>query len=165
VEQARAELYGKLPRVDVGRRYADANDDVARVASEILERCLNSDLEREDDNFAEALDQGLIDHLLPGAGFLRLRYVAKTEGEGEAAKLLHEDVETEYVHWKDALWSPGARTYAEFADVIEKWYVTEIPTEIADADAFMPENFLEGFKIIDKMELDDGLSVKAYQRG
>jgi len=57
----------------------------------------------------------------------------------------------------------GARTYAGFADVIEKWLVTEIPVEIADADAFMPENFLEGFNLIDEMKLENDLSVKAYQ--
>ena len=58
----------------------------------------------------------------------------------------------------------GAQTYAAFADVIEKWFVTEVPVEIADADAFMPENFLEGFKLIDSMELEPDLKVKAYQR-
>ena len=58
----------------------------------------------------------------------------------------------------------GAQTYAAFADVIEKWFVTEVPVEIADADAFMPENFLEDFRLIDKMELGNDLVVKAYQR-
>lgn len=58
----------------------------------------------------------------------------------------------------------GARTYAEFSDVIEKWIVTEIPVRVEDADAFMPENFLEDFKLIDAMELGDDLRVKAYQR-
>jgi dihydrofolate reductase len=58
----------------------------------------------------------------------------------------------------------GAQTYAAFADVIEKWFVTEVPLEIADADAFMPENFLEDFRLIDKMELGNDLVVKAYQR-
>lgn len=58
----------------------------------------------------------------------------------------------------------GAHTYREFADVIDKWLVTEIPVEIADADAFMPEDFLDDFELIDQMELGEDLSVKAYQR-
>ena len=58
----------------------------------------------------------------------------------------------------------GARTYAEFADVIEKWLVTEVPVEVADADAFMPEDFLDDFKQIDAMKLEGDLTVKAYQR-
>jgi dihydrofolate reductase len=58
----------------------------------------------------------------------------------------------------------GAQTYREFADVIEKWLVTEIPVEVPDADAFMPSDFLENFHLIDKMELGNDLSVKAYHR-
>jgi dihydrofolate reductase len=56
----------------------------------------------------------------------------------------------------------GASIYAEFADVIEKWVVTEIPQTIENADAFMPSNFLEGFEIVETKMLDDNLSVKIY---
>jgi dihydrofolate reductase len=56
----------------------------------------------------------------------------------------------------------GASIYAEFADVIEKWIVTEIPQTIENADAFMPSNFLEGFEIVETKMLDDNLSVKIY---
>src|SRR5512139_2956677 len=34
----RSMLYGQTPKVDVSRRYEDSADDVARVASEVLER-------------------------------------------------------------------------------------------------------------------------------
>ncbi|NJM52759.1 MAG: dihydrofolate reductase [Blastocatellia bacterium] len=37
----------------------------------------------------------------------------------------------------------GATIYQTFADVIEKWIVTEIPQTVEDADAFMPEDFLK----------------------
>jgi dihydrofolate reductase len=58
----------------------------------------------------------------------------------------------------------GAQTYAEFADVIDKWLVTEIPETVPDADAFMPENFLDGFEMKDKISLDANLNVKIYER-
>ncbi|MCD9187065.1 MAG: dihydrofolate reductase [Pyrinomonadaceae bacterium] len=58
----------------------------------------------------------------------------------------------------------GAETYKNFADVIEKWLVTEIPESVADADAFMPHDFLENFNLTDKMQLADVLFVKAFQR-
>ena len=37
-------LYSNVPKIDVSRRYADANDDVGRVAAEIIERLLNNDM-------------------------------------------------------------------------------------------------------------------------
>jgi len=58
----------------------------------------------------------------------------------------------------------GAETYKNFADVIEKWFVTEIPESVADADAFMPQDFLENFEFKDKMQLADDLFVKVFQR-
>lgn len=58
----------------------------------------------------------------------------------------------------------GAETYKNFADVIEKWFVTEIPESVADADAFMPQDFLENFDLKDKMQLADDLFVKVFQR-
>lgn len=118
-----AMLYGALPRVAVSRRFADANDDVGRVAGETMERLLNTDIEREDDNFSTALGDALNDWLLPGGGFIRLRYVAEFETRqveaqlGENGEVLaeayeeeaktREDVETDYVHWRDVLWSPA----------------------------------------------------------
>jgi dihydrofolate reductase len=58
----------------------------------------------------------------------------------------------------------GAQTYAEFSDAIEKWFVTEIPVSVEDADAFMPPNFLDEFRIVDKIELEENLTVKVYER-
>jgi dihydrofolate reductase len=58
----------------------------------------------------------------------------------------------------------GAQTYADFADAIEKWLVTEIPETVADADAFMPENFLGGFSLQNIDVLENDLQVKTYER-
>lgn len=125
----RAMLYGRTPAVSVTRRFADAQDDVARVAGEMLERLLNSDIERDTDSYRLALQYALDDRLLPGLGNVRVRYVVDFEKKEVAAKLhpetgaelapgysqegkSREDVETDYVHWKDQLWSPS-RVFGE----------------------------------------------------
>lgn len=56
----------------------------------------------------------------------------------------------------------GAKTYENFADVIEKWIVTEIPDSVGDADTFMPRDFLEKFELRQTETLDDDLKVKTY---
>lgn len=58
----------------------------------------------------------------------------------------------------------GAKTYTEFADVIEKWIVTEIPETIENADAFMSNDFLNGFALTEIKELGDDLKVKFYAK-
>lgn len=58
----------------------------------------------------------------------------------------------------------GAKTYENFADAIEKWIVTEVSDDAEDADAFMPEDFLSGFKVEETKELSDDLSVKIYAK-
>jgi hypothetical protein len=124
VQTLSAMLYGQTPSVTVARRFSDSGDDIARVAAEMMERLLNSDIERDGDNYALALQYALSDRLIPGMGNVRLRYVAEfeqrtveaitspetgavvAEGYTEEVKA-YEDVEIDYVHWKDQLWSPS----------------------------------------------------------
>jgi hypothetical protein len=130
-------LYGKTPSVDVGRRFADSDDDQARVAAEMIERMLNTDIERDSDSYADAMELALLDRLLAGLGVMRMRYVAEFETQEVPAQVgtqpdpvtgqpveielapaysqevkTFEDVETDYVHWRDFLWSP-ARVWKE----------------------------------------------------
>lgn len=56
----------------------------------------------------------------------------------------------------------GAKTFAEFSDVIEKWIVTEIPETVEGADAFMPTDFLTGFELQKTIELENDLRVKIF---
>jgi len=58
----------------------------------------------------------------------------------------------------------GAKTYSEFADVIDKWILTEVPLTIEDADVFMPGDFLAGFELSESNELGGGLVVKTFHR-
>ncbi|MGB7210348.1 MAG: dihydrofolate reductase [Pyrinomonadaceae bacterium] len=58
----------------------------------------------------------------------------------------------------------GAKTYAEFADVIEKWIVTQVPVDVEEADTYMPADFLDGFSVVETLELADGLVVEIFRR-
>ena len=58
----------------------------------------------------------------------------------------------------------GAKTYENFADVIDKWIVTEIPETVEDADTFMPQDFLNDFELDETKELENDLRVKIYSR-
>lgn len=130
VDLKEAVLDATSPSVDVVRRDNDQDDDVARVASEILKRVLNGDLEREDEGFPEALGLARQDWLIPGLGNMWFRLEREEQGVDlqparvdEAGKELapevpattyvtDEDVCTDYVYWKDQLWSP-CRVFSE----------------------------------------------------
>ncbi len=58
----------------------------------------------------------------------------------------------------------GAEIYRTFADSIERWIVTEVPLTVADADAFMTDDFLDGFRLKSSEGLGDGLTVKTYEK-
>ena len=59
----------------------------------------------------------------------------------------------------------GEQVYRSFLPHIEKWIVTEVPLTIEDADAFVPENYLEGFRSTGARELEDNLTARFYERG
>lgn len=129
VDTVRSMLYGQVPKIDFDRRYADPNDDVARVGSEMLERMLNADIERPDDDYTAVLRYCLDDRLLPGLGQARVRYEAEFKEEEVPAivdpysgtvlaesylrnTLDFEQSCIDYVHWKDFRYS-YARTWSE----------------------------------------------------
>lgn len=85
----RAILYGKTPTVDVSRRWKDAEDDLARVASEMMSRLLNDDIASGSDGYQRALGYALEDRLYVGMGQGRVRYEAETE-DGYAKQALPE---------------------------------------------------------------------------
>jgi hypothetical protein len=114
-------MYSKLPKVEADRRFADPNDDVARVAGEMATRCLQNDLNMPDCALGPVLKYSLFDRLVPGMGIARLTYgyeedkdnvVAEVEGGDPLYAKKDEWVDENYVHWRDARWSP-ARVYEE----------------------------------------------------
>lgn len=56
----------------------------------------------------------------------------------------------------------GARTYATFANEITRWVVTEVPMIVEGADTFMPADFLDGYRVVESVNLEEGLVVKFY---
>ncbi len=59
----------------------------------------------------------------------------------------------------------GAKIYTTFLPFIEKWIVTDVPLAVEGADAFMPHDYLEGFNMVGSRLIDEGLTVKFYERG
>lgn len=130
VSSLQAMLYGQPPKVDVSRRFADADDDVARVAGEVMQRLLNSDCDSAEDGYADALQSCLEDRLLPGVSFAWVRYEAEIEESEEVpaqldaagmelapavppiSRVVSQEAEVDYVHWRDVLWSP-AKTWRD----------------------------------------------------
>lgn len=101
-------LYAKLPKVEADRRFLDPNDDVARVAAEMVTRILQNDMNREDDNTDSVLRSALQDRLVPGLGAARVMY-GMTEKDNVKTD---EYCDVSYIHWKDVRWSP-CRTAGE----------------------------------------------------
>lgn len=139
VQTKMAALYGKMPQVDVRAKFSDAPDSVARIAGETLERILNGDIEDPTDGYRDGLWHCLLDRLNPGIGMQRHRYCYE-ERDGEET----EYVDSDYVHWRDVLWSP-CRTFQEmrwcaFAadlsrDEVKKKFGDEVARKIAYATA------------------------------
>lgn len=105
-------LAGNTPKVEADRRFADPTDDIGRVASEIVTRILQNDLNDPDDTYVTVLRQSLQDRLLAGLGVARVRY-AMEEGQdelGQPAKI-DEWCEIDYHHWRDIVWSPCRTPY------------------------------------------------------
>lgn len=126
-------LYATPPKPMVKRQHDDAKDDVARTAALILQRLLSIGLDTPASDMHEAFNMATEDVLIPGLGQVWLRLENDMEkvslppiidtdpltGEQvelepayEGERIANQRVVTEYVHWRDFLWSP-ARTWSE----------------------------------------------------
>ena len=143
-------VFARLPRPDVSRRFRD-NDPIARVASMMLERALEYEIEHYGD-YGSAMKQCVQDRLLGGRGTAWVRYEPHIVGEeGDEAEGMPDDglqvtedideAETEggiyresqerieyecapvdYVHWRD-FGITVARTWEEVTAVWRKVYM------------------------------------------
>lgn len=73
-------LYAQIPKPEVKRKYTDYNDDVARVAANILQRALQPDSDDPRDTFDAVMRHAVLDRLVPGLGAVWLRLETDTEG-------------------------------------------------------------------------------------
>ena len=107
-------LYVDLPQVMVSRRFDDPNDDEGRVASMIMERLLNNDIQENGEEYECTLKAALQDRLLPGLGVARVRYEVEMEMDPATGVevVTFEDAPIDYYHWRDVSWGWG-RTFAD----------------------------------------------------
>ena len=143
-------VFARLPRPDVSRRFRD-NDPIGRVASTMLERALEYEIEHYGD-YASAMKQAVQDRLLGGRGTAWVRYEPHIVGEmgGEAEdmpddglqvtedtdeaeteggiyrenqeRIEYECAPVDYVYWRD-FGLTVARTWEEVTAVWRKVYM------------------------------------------
>jgi hypothetical protein len=143
-------VFARLPRPDVSRRFRD-NDPIGRVASMMLERALEYEIEHYGD-YASAMKQAVQDRLLGGRGTAWVRYEPHITGEaggmGEGApedgfqvtedtdeaeteggiyredqeRIEYECAPVDYVYWRD-FGLTVARTWEEVTAVWRKVYM------------------------------------------
>lgn len=143
-----AMLYGQVPKATAQRRFGDSSNDVARVGGVLIERIINTDISRDSDTYAVALGCAMMDFFLPGFANVRLRYVTGEITKEEVAAELgpdgterveaytkesrpKEDVEVDYVHWKDWLWGP-----AKVVHMVPWWSIKNQMTRRALVERF-----------------------------
>jgi hypothetical protein len=143
-------VFARLPRPDVSRRFRD-NDPIGRVASTMLERALEYEIEHYGD-YASAMKQCVQDRLLGGRGTAWVRYephiVGQAGGEAEdmpedglqvtedtdeaeteggiyrenQERIEYECAPVDYVYWRD-FGLTVARTWEEVTAVWRKVYM------------------------------------------
>lgn len=130
-------LYAQIPHVDVARRFNDMDDDVARVAANILQRAITQDMSEADCDFDQVMRQTVSDRLVPGIGSAWVRLEVETkeqvdpvtgevmldaETENPLEQIDSQEVAIDYVYWEDFLWSP-CRVWGESRWVARKVYL------------------------------------------
>jgi hypothetical protein len=143
-------IFARLPRPDVSRRFRD-NDPIGRVASMMLERALEYEIEHYGD-YSSAMKQCVQDRLLGGRGTAWVRYephiVGQMAGMGDGApddgfqvtedtdeaeteggiyredqeRIEYECAPVDYVYWRD-FGLTVARTWEEVTAVWRKVYM------------------------------------------
>ena len=141
-------VFARLPRPDVTRRFRD-NDPIGRVASMMLERALEYEIEHYGD-YASAMKQAVQDRLLGGRGTAWVRYEPHIVGEAEfedmpedglqvtedtdeaeteggiyrenQERIEYECAPVDYVYWRD-FGLTIARTWEEVTAVWRKVYM------------------------------------------
>jgi hypothetical protein len=150
VQTIQPAIFARLPRPDVSRRFRD-NDPIGRVASMMLERALEFELEHYGD-YKSAMNNAVLDRLLGGRGVAWVRYephiVGEEDGMADGApddgfqvsedtdesetpeamenenpeRIEYECCPVDYVHWKD-FGHTIARTWEEVTAVWRRVYM------------------------------------------
>ena len=139
-------VYAKLPKASASRRFGD-NDQVGRVAAQLIERALDYEIEHYPD-FRATMKYAVEDRFLGGRGVAWVRYEPHVRAQelgmpedgpqvtedvdedgnlpepaGVAEEIEYECAPVDYVHWKDFGHS-SARTWEEVTQVWRWVYMT-----------------------------------------
>jgi hypothetical protein len=118
-------LYGNLPKVDVSRRFSDPDDDISRVASTVLDRILNTEIEDKGDDYNSIFEALMQDRLLPGLAVARVRYEVETgKDEFGLPCVVNESAPIDYYHWRDVAWGWG-RSFSELPWIAFRSYLSK----------------------------------------
>ena len=152
VQTIQPAIFARLPRPDVSRRFRD-NDPIGRVASMMLERALEFEIEHYGD-YKSAMNNAVLDRLLGGRGVAWVRYephivgeeagmtdgdtpddglqVSEDSDEAETPEAMeienperieYECAPVDYVHWRD-FGHTIARTWEEVTAVWRRVYMS-----------------------------------------
>jgi hypothetical protein len=152
VQTIQPAIFARLPRPDVSRRFRD-NDPIGRVASMMLERALEFEIEHYGD-YKSAMNNAVLDRLLGGRGVAWVRYephivgsdsenepnsmdddgyqVTEDSDEAETSeateienpeRIEYECCPVDYVHWRD-FGHTIARTWEEVTAVWRRVYMS-----------------------------------------
>ena len=151
VQTIQPAIFARLPRPDVSRRFRD-NDPIGRVASMMLERALEFEIEHYGD-YKSAMNNTVLDRLLGGRGVSWVRYEPHIVGEADEnssdipedgfsvtedsdeaetmegmvnenpERIEYECCPVDYVHWKD-FGHTIARTWEEVTAVWRRVYMS-----------------------------------------
>ena len=129
--------FARIPQPDVSRRFKD-NDPVGRVASMVIERALDFEIQNYPD-YRQTLKSCVLDRFLGGRGTAWARYephiLAVKQGLPQDGAQVTEDVDkpdekldyecapVDYVHWRD-FGHTVARTWEEVTGVWRRVYLT-----------------------------------------
>lgn len=124
ITTVQATMFGQIPKIDVSRRFADPEDDAARVAATMVERILNLDLANNSETYESVMRSALQDRLLGGLGTARVRYEVETTEVDGVEQMVSENAPLDYTYWGDVLWS-WSRNWAELRWIAFRNYLTK----------------------------------------
>lgn len=177
VQIIKSALYATPPKPEIKRQHDDAKDDIARTAALILERIINFGLDKDNSDMHDAFDLAVDDLLIPGLGQVWLRYEVETQqvpnpaGGEPGLAIVNEAAPTDYVHWRDFLFSTS-RTWGEvwwlgrrcwlkrkaFIKLFgqEKWdKIKEQAASDTSRDSGLPKGFTKGRAEVFEMWCED----------
>jgi len=162
----RSALYANPPSPTVKREWDDFNDDVGRVAAEILERLLKLGLQRPRGDMDVAFAYATEDRLVPGLGQVWLRYDVTTAEQTIPGtpvtyeQIVDEDAITDYIHWEDFLWAP-CRVWEECRWVARQAHMTkERMVKRFGADTADRVSYSDKFENVDRVGAQDNTPVR-----